>query len=319
MSQQMLELVEKSSLKADVPEFQIGDTVDVHTRILEGEKERIQIFNGVVIARSGSGTREMFIVRRIVGGEGVERKFPLHSPKIAKIEVKRRGVVRRAKLYFLRDRVGKAVRLKERRGEDAATRRRGVAARPDWRILRVTDLRPVAGCRGAAMNLSTFVARLRDRLAALSARSAGAASGRPSGILRRLGYKIVARRERGRLGELDLVAVDGRTIVFVEVKTRTSHDAGHPAEAVGPEKQAAAHAAGAGLSEAARPAGVPRPLRRAGHHLAGGRQAAARSSTSKTPSKPSAAGRCSARRFRTRHGRVPLQRLAVFGSHCLRA
>src|SRR5215471_7669222 len=119
MSQKILELVEKSSLKADVPEFAIGDTVDVHTRILEGEKERIQIFNGVVIARSGSGSREMFLVRRIVQGEGVERKFPLHSPKIAKIEVKRSGVVRRAKLYFLRDRVGKAVRLRQRRGEKA--------------------------------------------------------------------------------------------------------------------------------------------------------------------------------------------------------
>ncbi|HUY90817.1 MAG TPA: 50S ribosomal protein L19 [Pirellulales bacterium] len=115
MSQQLLELVEKSSLKSEVPKFQIGDTVDVHTRILEGEKERIQIFNGTVIARSGSGTREMFVVRRIVQGEGVERKFPLHSPRIAKIEVKRSGVVRRAKLYFLRDRIGKAVRLKERR------------------------------------------------------------------------------------------------------------------------------------------------------------------------------------------------------------
>lgn len=117
MSQQLLELVEKSSLKSEVPEFQIGDTVDVHTRILEGEKERIQIFNGTVIARSGSGSREMFVVRRIVQGEGVERKFPLHSPRIAKIEVKRSGVVRRAKLYFLRDRVGKSVRLKERRSE----------------------------------------------------------------------------------------------------------------------------------------------------------------------------------------------------------
>src|SRR5437660_1931286 len=119
MSEQLLQKVEKSSLKTDIPDFKIGDTVDVHTRILEGEKERIQIFNGVVIARSGSGTRETFVVRRIVGGEGVERKFPLHSPKIAKIEVKRRGVVRRAKLYFLRDRVGKAVRLRERRGEGA--------------------------------------------------------------------------------------------------------------------------------------------------------------------------------------------------------
>ena len=115
MSQQVMNAVEQSYLKTEVPKFEIGDTVDVHCRILEGEKERIQIFNGVVIARSGSGTREMFTVRRIVGGEGVERKFPVHSPKIAKVDVKRAGVIRRAKLYFLRDRVGKAVRLKERR------------------------------------------------------------------------------------------------------------------------------------------------------------------------------------------------------------
>ena len=115
MSQQVMNEVEQTTMKAEVPQFEIGDTVDVHTRILEGEKERIQIFSGVVIARSGSGSREMFLVRRIVAGEGVERKFPLHSPRIAKVEVKRSGIVHRAKLYFLRDRVGKAVRLKERR------------------------------------------------------------------------------------------------------------------------------------------------------------------------------------------------------------
>ncbi|MCA9269271.1 MAG: 50S ribosomal protein L19 [Planctomycetales bacterium] len=115
MSQEVLSQVESSYLKSEPPEFEIGDTVDVHTKILEGEKERIQIFTGVVIARSGSGTREMFTVRRIVAGEGVERKFPVHSPRIDKVEVKRKGVVRRAKLYFLRDRVGKAVKLKERR------------------------------------------------------------------------------------------------------------------------------------------------------------------------------------------------------------
>ena len=115
MSQAIMELVEKTSLKENPPEFEIGDTVDVHLRILEGNKERVQVFTGVVIARSGSGSREMFAVRRIVAGEGVERKFPVHSPRIEKIEVKRSGVVRRAKLYFLRDRVGKAVRLKERR------------------------------------------------------------------------------------------------------------------------------------------------------------------------------------------------------------
>ena len=115
MSMELLAKVEKSSLKEAVGKFDIGDTVDVHTRILEGEKERIQIFNGVVIARAGSGSRETFTVRRIVQGEGVERKFPLHSPRIATVEVKRSGVVRRAKLYFLRDRIGKAVRLRERR------------------------------------------------------------------------------------------------------------------------------------------------------------------------------------------------------------
>ena len=115
MKNKLIALAEASSLKAEVPKFEIGDTVDVHTKILEGEKERIQIFSGTVIARSGEGSKEMFTGRRIVAGEGVERKFPVHSPRIDKVEVKRSGVVRRAKLYFLRDRVGKAVKLKERR------------------------------------------------------------------------------------------------------------------------------------------------------------------------------------------------------------
>lgn len=115
MSQQILSMVEKAHMKKEIPYFEVGDTVDVHQIILEGDKRRIQIFNGIVIARNGSGTRETFTVRRTVQGEGVERKIPIHSPQIAKIEVKRAGVVRRAKLYYLRDRVGKAVRLKERR------------------------------------------------------------------------------------------------------------------------------------------------------------------------------------------------------------
>ena len=118
MSQKIMELVEKSSMKPQVEHFEIGDTVNVHCRIVEGDKERIQLFTGVVIARSGSGTREMFTVRRIVQGEGVERKFPVQSPRIAKIEVVRSAEVRRAKLYFLRDRVGKATRLVERRVEN---------------------------------------------------------------------------------------------------------------------------------------------------------------------------------------------------------
>jgi large subunit ribosomal protein L19 len=126
MQNKFMAAVESASLKATVPHFEIGDTVDVHVRILEGDKERIQIYNGVVIARSGAGTREMFTVRRIVQGEGVERIFPLHSPRLADIVVKRSGKVRRAKLYYLRDRTGKAVRLKERfparKTEESATK-----------------------------------------------------------------------------------------------------------------------------------------------------------------------------------------------------
>jgi large subunit ribosomal protein L19 len=115
MTHKIIEHVEKSCLKGEkTPTFQIGDTVDVHCIIMEGEKSRTQIFNGTVIARSGSGTKEMFTVRRIVAGQGVERKFPLHSPKIAGVEVKRSGTAKRAKLYYLRGRSGKAVKLKER-------------------------------------------------------------------------------------------------------------------------------------------------------------------------------------------------------------
>src|SRR4051812_32110323 len=115
MKNHYIALVEASAARADAPKFDIGDTVDVHQRILEGQKERVQVFSGVVIARRGEGVREMFTVRRIVQGEGVERIFPVISPKIAKIEVKRTGRVRRAKLFYLRDRVGKATRLRERK------------------------------------------------------------------------------------------------------------------------------------------------------------------------------------------------------------
>ena len=115
MKNKLIRLVEETSLKPEIPKFEIGDTVDVHQRILEGQKERVQVFSGVVIARRGEGMRESFTVRRIVQSEGVERIFPIHSPKIAKVEVKRTGAVRRAKLYYLRDRVGKATRLRERK------------------------------------------------------------------------------------------------------------------------------------------------------------------------------------------------------------
>lgn len=110
-----MQLAEAGSIKADLPAFQAGDTVKVHVKIREGDKERIQVFQGVVIARRGGGARASFTVRKISGGVGVERIFPLHSPIIDKIELDRRGVVRRAKLYYLRGLKGKAARITEKR------------------------------------------------------------------------------------------------------------------------------------------------------------------------------------------------------------
>ena len=115
MSDAILKAVQQDHLKSDLPALQVGDTIDVHVRIIEGAKERIQVFAGVIIAIRGSGLEETITVRRIVANEGVERIFPLHSPRIAKIEVRRQGHVRRAKLYYLRDRVGKKRRLADKR------------------------------------------------------------------------------------------------------------------------------------------------------------------------------------------------------------
>lgn len=110
-----LKIVENAQLRDDIPEFRPGDTVKVHVRVVEGGRERVQVFEGVVIARNGGGLRESFTVRKISFGVGVERVFPIHAPIIDKVEVVRRGDVRRAKLYYLRDRVGKSARIKERR------------------------------------------------------------------------------------------------------------------------------------------------------------------------------------------------------------
>ena len=109
------ELVEQDQLRTDIPDFDAGDTVKVHVKVTEGNRERVQVFEGVVIARRGSSIRETFTVRKLSFGVGVERCFPLHSPIIDKIEVVSRGDVRRAKLYYLRDRVGKAAKVKEKR------------------------------------------------------------------------------------------------------------------------------------------------------------------------------------------------------------
>ena len=108
-----LKLIAQDSLKSDAPVIEIGDTVKVHVKIREGDKERIQVFEGTIIARKGSGVSETFTVRRVSYGVGVERVFPVHSPNVAKVEVVRHGRVRRSKLYYLRDRVGKAAKVKE--------------------------------------------------------------------------------------------------------------------------------------------------------------------------------------------------------------
>ncbi len=114
-TQDILQSVVQDQIKSDIPRMDIGDTVNVHVRIVEGNNERIQVFQGTLIARKGSGINETITVRRIVANEGVERCFPVHSPRIAKFDVVRRGDARRAKLYFLRERVGKSRRLRDRR------------------------------------------------------------------------------------------------------------------------------------------------------------------------------------------------------------
>lgn len=111
----LVDLIEKEYIKEDIPAFRVGDTVKVHVKIKEGDKERIQNYEGVVIARKGHGATETFTVRRVAYNVGVERTFPVHSPKLDKIEIVRRGKVRRAKLYYLRERTGKAARIKELR------------------------------------------------------------------------------------------------------------------------------------------------------------------------------------------------------------
>jgi large subunit ribosomal protein L19 len=109
------DLVDRANLRDDIPPFRPGDTVKVHVRVVEGNRERLQVFQGAVIRRQGSGARETFSVRKVSFGVGVERTFPVHSPIVARIEVVTEGDVRRAKLYYLRDRVGRAARIKERR------------------------------------------------------------------------------------------------------------------------------------------------------------------------------------------------------------
>lgn len=123
----VLDSVDVASLRKDIPAFRPGDELKVHVRVIEGNKSRVQVFQGIVIARQGSGVRETFTVRKISYGVGVERIFPVHAPVIEKIEVVRRGEVRRAKLYFLRDLRGKAAKIRERRGAEELVPTTGAA------------------------------------------------------------------------------------------------------------------------------------------------------------------------------------------------
>jgi large subunit ribosomal protein L19 len=143
-----LQQVESLYIHKEQPDFRAGDTVRVHVRVVEGDKERIQVFQGVVIGRRGGGTRETFTVRKISGGIGVERIFPLHSPSLSRIEVIRRGKVRRAKLYYLRALRGKAARIEERRDEQGASRSATGAAA-------MTPETPALGADAAADDEST--------------------------------------------------------------------------------------------------------------------------------------------------------------------
>lgn len=128
MNQALLDKIEGQFLKKEKPAFQVGDTVRVHTKVVEGDKERIQIFSGVVIGRRGHGINESFTVRRISYGEGVERVFPIHSPRIDKVEVERQGAVRRAKLTYLRKRVGKGATLVREKSYTSAAASAAAAA-----------------------------------------------------------------------------------------------------------------------------------------------------------------------------------------------
>ena len=123
------DLVDQTSRRDDIPDFAPGDTLKVHVRVVEGNRERVQVFQGAVMRRQGSGIRETFTVRKVSFGVGVERTFPVHSPILSKIEVVTRGDVRRAKLYYLRDRIGKAAKIKEKRGQFVGKAAKAAAAR----------------------------------------------------------------------------------------------------------------------------------------------------------------------------------------------
>lgn len=145
----IIQEIEKQYRKEELPDFKVGDTVEVEVTIVEGEKERIQLFSGTVIGIKGSGIGRTFTVRRIVQGEGVERTFPYHSPKVGKVRVKKTGVVRRAKLYYLRDRTGKGTRIKEMTGSRLAKRKKRTAEREEAKAKAIAEAEAAAAAAEA--------------------------------------------------------------------------------------------------------------------------------------------------------------------------
>ncbi len=216
----LIAIAEGPDRKSEVPSLEIGDNVTVHVRIKEGNKERLQPFSGVVIARQGAGVTETFTVRRIVENEGVERVFPIHSPSVAKVEVTRHGMVNRAKLYFLRDRVGKATRLRERHAKKAEA-----PQAPQQQSLLPCCATGRTPCETMPQQHKDITGRRGERIARRFLRW-------------RRGYRIIESNWRSsRLGELDIVALDGQVLVFVEVKSCEEDALTVPEDAITPDKR----------------------------------------------------------------------------------
>ena len=193
------DLIDQRSLRDDVPDFAPGDTLKVHVRVVEGNRERVQVFQGAVIRRQGDGIRETFTVRKVSFGVGVERTFPVHSPIIAKIEVVTRGDVRRAKLYYLRDRVGKAAKIKEKTRLSRRRRRARWRGRGSGVVSRASDAAQVGSVPSPDGSVVMTDAAPGPRRARRGMAAAGT----------RHGYEVVARNWRCRDGEIDLIVRQG--------------------------------------------------------------------------------------------------------------
>ena len=229
----LLREIESSYRRTDLPELRSGDSVRVHTLIKEGDKERVQVFEGVVIGQHRGGSRASFTVRKVSYGVGVERIFPLHTSRIEKIEVVSRGEVRRARLNYLRELRGQG-RAHQGREEPAA---RDAGGSPTAAPAAADKSRPAAAPRPATEAVSVTAGRSNASARGRGDRAARRGSGRRAPGGGRAAHRR-AQLARGPRAEIDIVADDAGTCVFVEVRSRTGDDRGHPLEAVTPQKQA---------------------------------------------------------------------------------